>query len=421
MARMGFGAFLAPHHPIGENPTLQFRRDLKFVEHLDELGYDEFWCGEHHSSGWEMIASPEMFLAAAGERTKRIKLGTGVVSLPYHHPYNVAQRMVQLDHMTGGRAIFGSGPGALPSDAHTLGIDPMTQRDRQDDAIGVIRRLFKGERVTKKTEWYTLQDAALQLLPLQEDMEFVVASQVSPSGMTLAGKYGIGIISLGSMSSQGLLSLPTQWGFAEQAAAKHGTKVDRKNWRVLLSWHVAETREKAREEAKHGLMHWHNEYIVGTLQRPGDGPFNSPDEAVDKTAFEDGSASVIGTPDDLVKVIKDVYAKSGGFGTVVGFVHDWANIENTMRSWDMVARYVIPEINGYVAKLRESQKFLIENRAVFDRAGQAIMAKIMENKDAVEALKVTESPRFAAANAALPKLLKEKEEQEKKGKQQAAE
>jgi limonene 1,2-monooxygenase len=421
MARMGFGAFLAPHHPIGENPTLQFRRDLKFVEHLDELGYDEFWCGEHHSSGWEMIASPEMFLAAAGERTKRIKLGTGVVSLPYHHPYNVAQRMVQLDHMTGGRAIFGSGPGALPSDAHTLGIDPMTQRDRQDDAIGVIRRLFKGERVTKKTEWYTLQDAALQLLPLQEDMEFVVASQVSPSGMTLAGKYGIGIISLGSMSSQGLLSLPTQWGFAEQAAAKHGTTVDRKNWRVLLSWHVAETREKAREEAKHGLMRWHNEYIVGTLQRPGDGPFASPDEAVDKTAFEEGAASVIGTPDDLVKVIKDVYAKSGGFGTVIGFVHDWANPENTMRSWDMVARYVIPEINGYVAKLRESQKFLIENREVFVRAGQAIMAKIMENKDAVEALKVTESPRFAAANAALPRLLKEKEEQEKKGKQQAAE
>ena len=269
MPRLGFGAFLAPHHPIGENPTLQFRRDLKFVEHLDELGYDEFWCGEHHSSGWEMIASPEMFLAAAGERTKRIKLGTGVISLPYHHPYNVAQRMVQLDHMTGGRAIFGSGPGALPSDAHTLGIDPMVQRDRQDDAIGVIRRLFKGERVTKKTDWYTLQDAALQLLPLQEDMPFAVASQISPSGMTLAGKYGIGIISLGSMSDQGLLSLPTQWGFAEAAAKKHGTSVDRKNWRVLLSWHVAETREKAREEAKHGLMRWHNEYITGTLQRPG--------------------------------------------------------------------------------------------------------------------------------------------------------
>ena len=101
MARLKFGAFLAPHHPIGEHPMLQFRRDLDLVEQLDALGYDEFWCGEHHSSGWEMIASPEMFLAAAGERTKRIKLGTGVISLPYHHPFNVAQRMVQLDHMTG--------------------------------------------------------------------------------------------------------------------------------------------------------------------------------------------------------------------------------------------------------------------------------------------------------------------------------
>ena len=185
MARLKFGAFLAPHHPIGEHPLLQFRRDLDFVEQIDALGYDEFWCGEHHSSGWEMIASPEMFLAAAGERTKRIKLGTGVISLPYHHPYNVAQRMVQLDWMTGGRAIFGSGPGALASDAHTLGIDPMTQRDRQDEAIAIIRRLFKGERVTAKSDWFTMNDAALQLLPLQEDMPFVVASQISPSGMTL--------------------------------------------------------------------------------------------------------------------------------------------------------------------------------------------------------------------------------------------
>ena len=246
MPRLDFGAFLAPHHPIGEHPMLQFRRDLDFVEHIDKLGYDEFWCGEHHSSGWEMIASPEMFLAAAGERSKRIKLGTGVVSLPYHHPFNVAQRMVQLDHMTGGRAIFGSGPGALASDAHTLGVDPMVLRDRQDEAISIIRRLFNGERVTAKSDWFTMQDAALQLLPLQEEMPFAVASQISPSGMTLAGKHGIGIISIGSMSHEGLQALPTQWGFAEAAAAKHGKTVDRKNWRVLLSWHIAETREKAR-------------------------------------------------------------------------------------------------------------------------------------------------------------------------------
>ena len=406
MSRLRFGAFRAPHHPVGEHPMLQFRRDIDLVELLDKLGYDEFWCGEHHSSGWEMIASPEMFLAAAGERTKRIMLATGVVSLPYHHPYNVAQRMVQLDYMTGGRAIFGSGPGALASDAHTLGIDPMLLRDRQDEAIGIIRRLMQGERITYKSDWFELNDAALQLLPLQEEMAFAVASQISPSGMTLAGKHGIGIISIGSMSSEGLQSLPTQWGFAEAAAAKHGKVVDRKNWRVLLSWHIAETREKAREQARDGLMRHHNEYITGTLQRPGAKPFKTPDEAVDKTAFVDGAAATIGTPDDLVKTIKNVIDVSGGFGTVIGFVHDWANPENTMRSWDMVARYVVPEINGYLRELRKSQDFVSNNREYFDRARDAVMAKINENAAATAALAVTRSAMLSASGSNVPDLQK---------------
>ena len=305
MARMKFGAFLAPHHPIGEHPTLQFRRDLDFVQQLDELGYDEFWCGEHHSSGWEMIASPEMFLAAAGERTKRIKLGTGVVSLPYHHPFNVAQRMVQLDHMTGGRAMFGSGPGALASDAHTLGIDPMTQRDRQDEAIGIIRRLFNGERVTAKSDWFTMNDAALQILPLQEEMPFVVASQISPSGMTLAGKYGIGIISLGSMSTQGLMALPQQWEFAEDAAKKHGTTVIAPTGACCCLAHRRNPRAGARG-SRQGPDALAQRIYVGTLQRPGVQPFTSPNDAVEKTAYVDNAASVIGTPDDLIAKHRDL-------------------------------------------------------------------------------------------------------------------
>ena len=285
MAHVKFGAFLAPHHPIGEHPMLQLRSDLAFAEQLDRLGFDEFWCGEHHSTGWEVIASPEMFLAAAGERTHRIRLGTGVISLPYHHPFNVAQRIVQLDHMTGGRVIFGSGPGALPSDAFVLGIDPMVQRDRQDEAIGVIKRLFAGERVTHESEWFTLRDARLQLFPLQEDLPFAVASQISPSGMTLAGKYGAGVLSIGSMSTAGPDGPADPVELRRGGRRQAGRTVDRKNWRVVMSWHIAETREQARAEAKEGLMRWHNEYNVGTLMRPGAVASRRPDEAVDQTAF----------------------------------------------------------------------------------------------------------------------------------------
>jgi limonene 1,2-monooxygenase len=287
----------------------------------------------------------------------------------------------------------------------------MVQRDQQDEAIGIIRRLMRGERFTAKSDWFKLQDAQLQLLPLQEEMPFAVASQISPSGMTLAGKHGIGVISIGSLSDEGLNALATQWGFAESAAAKHGTTVSRKDWRVLLSWHIAETREKAIAEARHGLLRHHNEYIVGTLQRPGAKPFSDPDEAVEKTAFGDGAAATIGTPDDLVKRIKSVLEVSGGFGTIVGFVHDWANPENTMRSWDMVARYVVPEINGYLAGLRQSQHFVATNRGVFDRAKEAIMAKITENEAAVAALAVTRGSRLGdvASGSNMPDLDKARE------------
>lgn len=381
-ARTQFGTFLAPHHPVGENPTLQFQSDIEFAAHLDHLGFDEFWCGEHHSSGWEMIASPEMFLAAAGQKTSNIRLGTGVVSLPYHHPFNVAQRIVQLDHMTKGRAMFGTGPGALPSDAWTLGIDPLVQRDRQDEAMGVILRLLRGEdRFTHESDWFTLKDAQLQLLPVQDNMPIATASTLSPSGMQLAGKYGCGVLSIASNSTAGLAALPTQWTFAEEAAAKHGQKVDRSNWRVLMSWHIAETREKAREEAVDGLQRWHNEYNVWTLGRPG------AQHVEDKWALLDqitsAGTAVVGTPDDLVQTIRNLQEVTGGFGVVLGFAHDWANRENTQRSWDLVARYVIPEINRTTERQRASMKFLNDNQAtLMAGAGAAVMQKIMADERA---------------------------------------
>jgi limonene 1,2-monooxygenase len=382
--RVQFGAFLAPHHLPGESPTLQIHRDLDLVEHLDRLGFDEFWCGEHHSTGWETIASPELFLAGAAMRTSRIKLGTGVVSLPYHHPFNVAQRLVQLDHMSFGRALFGTGPGALPSDAHTLGVDPMVLRDRQDEAISVIKRLLAGEeRFSYECEWFTMRDAALQILPYQAHIPMAAASMISPSGMTLAGKHGMGVLSIGSMSTEGLASLPLQWSFAEEAAAEHGQIVDRSQWRVMFNFHLAPTKAQAEAEVEHGLLEWHNEYNVGTLMRPGLEPLGSTAEAIE---FYSEGAGVIGTPDALTERILEMQKVTGGFGVVMGFVNDWADPEATRRSWDLVARHVIPEVNGQLAPLRASNTFVRENRDSFVRAGEAILSKIMANDRAAAAL-----------------------------------
>ncbi|MDB5418759.1 MAG: luciferase-like protein, partial [Phenylobacterium sp.] len=196
--RLRFGAFIAPFHPVEENPTLAIQRDLELVEWLDQLNYDEAWIGEHHSAAYELIASPEVFIAAAAERTKHIRLGTGVSSLPYHHPLMLADRINQLDHMTRGRVMFGAGPGALVSDAWMMGIPVQKQRDRMDEALGVLVKLLRGEEVTHQSDWFELKNARLQMTPYSRpSVEMAVASQVSPTGARAAGQHGLGLLSLG--------------------------------------------------------------------------------------------------------------------------------------------------------------------------------------------------------------------------------
>jgi limonene 1,2-monooxygenase len=376
---MRFGAFLAPHHPIGEHPTLQLRRDLELAAHLDRLGYDEFWVGEHHSGGWETIGHPELFLAAAGERTERIMLGTGVVSLPYHHPFNVAGRAVQLDHLTRGRAMLGVGPGALPSDARVHGIPPATQRDRMDEALGVILRLLRDEGpVTHKSDWFEIHEARLQILPLQRELPVAVASSISPSGMSCAGKYGVGVLSVASYSEEGLMALPTQWGFCETYAREHGRGVDRSNWRVVMPFHIAESKERALREVAEGVAHWHNVYNVDILGRPG--AERVDDAAGFARAMDRRGGAIFGTPDDAVAAIAKLQQISGGFGTLLAFAHDWTDLEASLRSYDLFARYVIPRVNQLVMPLERSAADVSANKAeLMHGASQAILGAIRKH------------------------------------------
>src|SRR3954453_16184974 len=195
MDRLRFGTFLAPFHPAGENPTLALQRDLELDEHLDRLGYNEAWIGEHHSAGTELIASPGTFIAAAAERTKHIKLGTGVTSIAYHNPLWVAERMILLDHLTRGRAMLGCGPGSLPTDSMMLGLTPTDTRELLEVDLDIIMRLLRGETVSQQTRTHTLIDPRLALRPYTEPrFEIAVAAVASPAGSRMAGRYGIGLL-----------------------------------------------------------------------------------------------------------------------------------------------------------------------------------------------------------------------------------
>ncbi|HXZ00313.1 MAG TPA: LLM class flavin-dependent oxidoreductase [Stellaceae bacterium] len=332
------GIFLAPFHPTEEDPTLAIRRDLDLVEWLDRLGYEEAWIGEHHSAGFEIIASPEVFIAAAAERTRRIRLGTGVVSLPYHNPLMTANRIVQLDHMTMGRVMFGAGPGLLASDAMMLGIDPMQQRDRMMQALDVILRLFRGESVTETTDWYALKEAKLHLLPFTRPYpEVCVASTVTPSGGRAAGAYDLGMLCVAATQPDGFDALAVNWATAKEIAAEHGRKMDPARLRLVGPMHLAETREEARRNANFGFYKWFDYF-----QRINPARFASLPKGDPLDILIAAGAIVVGTPEDAIRQLERLYAKQGAFGAFLQLAHNWANWEATRKSYELYARYVVP-------------------------------------------------------------------------------
>jgi limonene 1,2-monooxygenase len=354
--RFSFGIFMAPFHEVGHNPTYALERDLQLIQWLDQLGFDEAWVGEHHSAGWEIIASPEMFLVAAAERTRTIRLGTGVVSLPYHHPLMVANRIVLLDHLSRGRAMLGVGPGALVTDALMLGLDPTRQRDQMDESLGVIMRLLTNpEPLTYDSDWFKLRDATLHLRPFsQPHMPIAVASAESPAGMLTAGKHGAGVLSIGVATGlRGAVNLPHQWAIAEEEAARHGKSMQRKDWRVVIPVHLAESRKEAMDDCRMGAARWQREYFVRTLGRRFRTDF--PDEEV-VDRMVDAGAWIVGTPDDLISAIEHFNEISGGFGGLLVTTVEWTSREKVWRSYELIADYVMPRFQGSLVALESSNK-----------------------------------------------------------------
>ncbi|BAN02891.1 LLM class flavin-dependent oxidoreductase [Ilumatobacter coccineus] len=357
--QLRFGIFLPPMHKTGVNPTLAIQRDLELIDHLDRLGYHEAWIGEHHSAGSELIASPEVFIAASAQRTTNIRLGTGVNSLPYHHPLILADRIVQLDHMTKGRMMFGAGPGQLTSDAAMLGIDPNDQRPRMQEAFDVIMRLFAGETVTSRTDWYTVDEGVLQMRPYS-NFDVAVVSSVSPSGSKLAGRYGAGLTSIAATEPAGFGVLDYNFNVWQEEAKLHGHTADRSDWRLMGPMHIAATEDEARENCKYGLQ-WVFSYLAHILPM---GDPNDPPPPEDYDEFVDflneSGRMVIGTPEMAIAQIERLQEKTGGFGCYMMMGADFADWRATKESYELFAYEVMPHFTGQIEPVQTSYDKIVD-------------------------------------------------------------
>jgi limonene 1,2-monooxygenase len=240
-----------------------------------------------------------------------------------------------------------------------LGIDPVTQRRRMDEALDAIMALLRCEEpVTMKTDWFEMKEARLHLRPWSDPhFDIAVASTMTPAAPITAGKHGLGILSLGAGLPGGPEAVAGQWRIAEESAAKHGKTMDRRKWRLVINMHCAEDDERALEQVRFGERRETVDYFSEALGRP---PGRSEDPLRDGVA---SGSTLVGSPDLIARGIERLIELSdGGFGGLMFRAHDWADREQTWRSYELFARYVMPRFQNQVSMQTASYDWAKANR-----------------------------------------------------------
>ncbi len=364
--RMKFGFFLMPAHQPRENPTFCYERDLRLIEYAEYLGYDEFWIGEHHSGGWETIPAPDIFIAAAAQRTKRIRLGTGVVNLPYHHPFHVAERMAFLDHLTYGRVMLGVGPGALPPDIKMMDIKYEKLRPMMDESLDIILKLFRTDgRITYEGQFWTLKDVELQVKCYQEPhLPVAVAGTGRPHSLDIASTYGLQFLSANFQVGATGEAMGKQWRSLEEKAQAKGTTVRRDDWRIANYLYVADTREKAYADIEKGAEEELRQYFFPLGIKPSYEAYpGQPAEEIDLRQAMRKRGWIIGDPDDCIRMLKEMEQGTGGFGGLLITATEWTSLENWRHCLELFTRYVMPEFQGTTRGTKGAWQRMTEDSA----------------------------------------------------------
>lgn len=359
---MKFSFFMMPVHRPTESPSLAFDRDIAMIHLADALGYDEFLIGEHHSGGWETMPVPEMALAMAAATAKRIRLGTSVTLLPYHHPFHVAERIAFLDHLTKGRAILGIGPSTLVTDRRLFRLAPDQLYPMMHEAVEVVVRLLEStEPISHDGRFWKFENMRLQLRSYQQPrLPLAIATGGSPESLALAGRHNMIVMQNAGNVVNRSGSKADHWAQVEAAAKAHGTTASRDNWRLVTAIYLAETAEEAWADIGDGIMREAHYFSTVGLKAnyelyPGQ-PFS---EFTPQSCVE-GRQWIVGTPDDAIAWIERKQAETGGFGGLLMTAHEWTAPEKIRRSIELFARYVMPHFHGHTAVLKDEWRRLEE-------------------------------------------------------------
>ncbi len=352
---MKFSFFMMPIHDPSENPALAYDRDISLIHYAEEMDFDEFFIGEHHSGGWENMPAPELALAKAAAHAKRIRLGTSVINTPFHHPFHVAERMAFLDHLTRGRAILGVGPSALVTDKKLFGLNNEMLHPMLTESVEVIVRLLESpEPVDHHGRFWNFEGMRLQLRSYQQPrMPLAIASSGSASSLELAGRHEMMLLSPAGKNRWRNPAHAEQWKSVEAAAAEAGKTASRDNWRIATSVYLAETREQAWADVEAGIARDMQYFFAIGLKTPYESYPNQPASEITPRSAADRRDWIIGTPDDAIRHIERLQQETGGFGGLMLTTHEWTRSHKLRHSLELFARYVMPHFRGHTWSFRD--------------------------------------------------------------------
>jgi len=379
---MDLGFFTMPLHPPGRNLTQTLKEDREAIILADRLGFVEAFIGEHATDVCESIPSCLTFIASVAPETRQIRLGSGTVNLPNHHPAQVAAHVAMVDHLLEGRFIFGIGPGGLRSDMEVFG---NLERDRNAmfvEAIDQILAIWTGEppydikgrfwEISTRRTLIADAGQGVMIKPFQKPHPPIIVTVVVPHSKGVAAAAARGWMPITANFLHPVWAA-THWPMVERGCAQAGRVANRADWRLSRSIFVADDEATARRYAKdangpYGFYLWN---LLTKRRSTGNidvykHDLSMPDAAVTLDYLLDRLV-IAGTASSVTEQILALRETVGDFGTLLYAGHDWADPPLARRSMELMAEKVMPAVNAAIGsgsggdRMRESAAATIES------------------------------------------------------------
>jgi alkanesulfonate monooxygenase SsuD/methylene tetrahydromethanopterin reductase-like flavin-dependent oxidoreductase (luciferase family) len=355
---MRYGMFIMPFHPPHKPLAQCLDEDLELVVLAEELGFDEFWIGEHHTMKYEPITMPEIFIARALADTRRIRLGPAPVCLNQHHPAHVACRLAMLDHLSRGRLNVCFGPGSVTADQELYGVDPKLGGEMTDEAIDIILKLWSTDPPYEHhgKHWQISlgktvdEETGIGYIPkpLQRPTPPIAMPGMSRGSFSMKSAARRGFQPFGHCLIPGN-ALADTWSTYEQAALEVGRQPQRSDWKVARSIFLADTTREAQSRARSNSLGTNYEYIgrlfdkgLGRRIYKRDPEMSDVDCNLDYLMQEQ---IIAGDVDEVLRRLLELVEETGPFGTLILMGYDWDDKPSWVRSMELFARELMPQLN----------------------------------------------------------------------------